>query len=412
MKSFIIRMAVWLSIVLLCARVPAGAQESPKPVYLGFDGEYGMLHSTSAQAIERGIRIALTEINANGGVLGRPMALLTKDNRSVPARGVANLRAFAENPDVVAVMGGRFSPVLLEQVPVAHELGMILLDAWASADGVTQHNFQPSYTFRLSLRDQIAAPVMLRHAASLGAHKIGVLVPNTGWGRSNHNAITAQMAHMPELTLAEAIWYNWGEKDMLQFYLQLRQAGAQAIVLVANDIEGALLVRQLGELAPPGELNAALPIISHWGVTGGEFVKNAGPALFELNFTVVQTFSFFTAQNPVRDRVLHIAQQQFGIEHIEDIASPVGLAHAYDLTHLLARAIIQAGTTERAKVRDELENIKEYQGLTGVYAQPFTAKNHDALQPEQVFMARYQQDGGANPRSSLRRVTLEIPAPQ
>jgi len=73
------------------------AEETKPVVYLGFDGEFGVEQSTSAQAIERGILIALDEINRAGGVLGgRPLQLVTKDNRSVTARGVKNLKEFAQ----------------------------------------------------------------------------------------------------------------------------------------------------------------------------------------------------------------------------------------------------------------------------------------------------------------------------
>ncbi|HRX70556.1 MAG TPA: hypothetical protein P5329_05195, partial [Candidatus Competibacteraceae bacterium] len=89
--------------------------EEVKPIYLGFDGEFGVEQSTSAQAIERGILIAIDEINRAGGVLGgRPLRLISKDNRAVTARGVKNLKEFAKMPDLVAMFVGRFSPVVLE----------------------------------------------------------------------------------------------------------------------------------------------------------------------------------------------------------------------------------------------------------------------------------------------------------
>jgi branched-chain amino acid transport system substrate-binding protein len=367
---------------------------SAAPVYIGFDGAYGLKNSTSAQAIERGIRIALAEINDAGGVLdGRPLELLTADNRSVPARGVANIRKFSQNPDLVAVVAGRFSPVILEAIPLVHEQGLILLTAWGSADAITEHEYYPSYTFRLSLRDSYAMPVMLKHAESSGFKRVGLLMPNTGWGRSNQKAAKAYLNQVGTPVLADEVWYNWGEKDMLQHYERLRQAGIDALVLVANDIEASLLVRQLAQLPP----SQRLPIISHWGVTGGEMVEKSGETLFDLDFTVVQTFSFFTAPAEAATRVLKRADMLFGLERIEDIESPVGLAHAYDLTHLLARAINLAGTIDRAKVRDALEQVRDYEGLSGNYSEPFSSERHDALRPEQVFMARYRRDGALVP---------------
>ena len=68
------------------------------------------------------------------------------------------------------------------------------------------------------------------------------------------------------------------------------------------------------------------------------------------------------------------------------------MAHAYDLMHLLARAIDKAGSTDRAKVRDALEKLGPYDGLVRRYSAPFAADRHDALSPAQIFFARYTPD--------------------
>ncbi|MGM0594130.1 MAG: ABC transporter substrate-binding protein [Pseudomonadota bacterium] len=384
------------TLLLLLFALPLYAGDK-SPVLIGLDGEFGLRNSTSAQAIERGALIAMDEINRAGGVLGgRPLELVSLDNRSVPARGLVNLRKFAAMPGLVAVLGGRFSPVLLEQLPLIHELKLPMLAAWSAADGVTDHNHRPSYTFRLSLRDSYAMPVMIRHAEKLGATKLGLMVPNTGWGRSNAAAARAALGNQADRRLVDTLWYNWGEKDMLRYYNELRDRGAEAILLVSNDLEGAHLLRQMEELEP----DETLPIIAHWGVTGGNFPALAGPMLHRLDFSVVQTFSLFRAEPLKREPVMAVAQRLFDIERIAQVESPVGFGHAYDLVHILARAIERAGSTERSAIRDALEQVRDYRGLTGDYPRPFSPERHDALRPEQVFMARYREDGVIVPLDS------------
>lgn len=97
------------------------------------------------------------------------------------------------------------------------------------------------------------------------------------------------------------------------------------------------------------------------------------------------------------DRVLAVGERLFGISKIEDIESPVGVAHAYDLTHILAQAIDLAGTIERKAVREALETVENYNGLVRYFRQPFSPTNHEALGPEDVFMARYHRDGSIRP---------------
>lgn len=366
--------------------------ETEPPVLIGFDGEFGLENSTSAQAIERGILIAIDEINRSGGVLGgRPLQLVSRDNRSVTARGIRNLKDFAAMPGMVAMFVGRFSPVALEYVDLAHDLQMILLDPWAAADAITNNGHQPNYAFRLSLKDSLAMPAMFRHALSKGAQRVGLLLPNTSWGRSNLAAANRYYLENPAPQSVGIEWYQWGDQSMLEKYQALRAAGADAIAFVANDSEAVILCRELAALPE----DQRLPIVSHWGVTGGNFASLIRDDLDKIDFSVVQTFSFFRADPEMVEPVMAIAGRLFGIADIAEFESPVGVGHAYDLTHLLARAIDRAGTTNRSAVRDALEQVSDYRGLVRDFPQPFTPTDHDALDADDVFLATYRPSDGA-----------------
>lgn len=390
----VLRWLLTLVMVMVLAPVAqAPVAMAAQPVRIGVDAEFGLNGSTSAQAIERGIAIAIAEINAAGGVLGgRPLELIKRDNRSVPARSRENLLELAAMPELVAVVCGRYSPVVLENLDLIHQLGLPLLDPWASADGIADNSYTPNYVFRLSLRDRWAMPAMMRHATRKGAVRIGVLAPNTGWGRSGVAAIERSAgAGMP--IVAGVSWYNWGDKSLVRPYVELLRKGAQAVLFIANDAEGAVLMREVAAM-PPAE---RLPLIMHWGVTGGNLAQGAGAALGVLDLSVVQTFSFLTGEPRKVARFLERWQAQFGPTQPEAIASPVGVAHAYDLIHILARAIDLAGSTDRAQVRAALEKVREHDGLVRHYAPPFTPTDHDALRPENVFMAGFRADGAVLP---------------
>lgn len=374
------------------------AAELP-PVYIGLDAEFGHESSTSAEAIRRGILIAISEINSHGGVLGgRPLALETRDNRSVPARGLDNVRELAAKPDLVAVFCGKFSPVVQQSIVALHELKLPLLDPWAAADDIIDNGHNPNFAFRLSLTDSLAMQTLIAGSAANGHTALGIVLPNTGWGRSSLKAIEKALTTQPGSRLVSSQWYNWGDKSLLAQYNALRVAGAKAIVLVANEIEGSTLVKEIASL-PESE---RLPIYSHWGVTGGQFFTLAGPALKQIDFRVAQTFSFVGNSSTASQRVVAAAVASFGVTDARHIESPVGLAHAYDLTHILAIAINAAGSTNRNAIRNELERVKNYNGLLRHFAQPFTATQHDALTIDDVFLARYAADGAIEPELPQR----------
>ncbi len=381
----IARAVLYLFLIIVAT---AARADSP-PVLIGIDAEFGVVGSTSAQAIRLGAQIAVDEINAAGGVLGgRPLALVDKDDRPVPARFIKNLQDFAADPAVVAVLCGKYSPVVVEAIPEIHQLKLPLLDPWAAADPITAHDFRPNYIFRLSLRDTWAMQVMIRHAERRDVRKIGLLVPNTEWGRSNLKAAETLDQTDPRFAIVDTQWFNWGDASLSEQYQILKKAGADGVIFVSNEREGIVFVKEIAAL--PQEQR--LPIFAAWGITGGNFFAGAGSALRDVDLAVVQTYSFIGADNPVAERVIQAARRH-GIDGPRRIQSPVGVAHAYDLIHILARAIQIAGSTDRSAIRDALERVTDYAGLVKTYPQPFTPDRHDALSLQEVFMARYAEDG-------------------
>ena len=377
LRSLHIRPIVFLLATFCMFEVNAASQE---PIMIGITAEFGMQNSQAAQSIEKGVLLAIDEINESGGVLGRKFALEKRDDRGLPARAVDNLIEMSENKNVVAVFCGRFSPVALELAPVANRIGLPLLDPWAAADSITAFP-SPHYVFRLSLTDSWAIGALLGQAQARGMKKVAVILPNTAWGRSGDGAIKAQQPSGMALTRH---WYNWGDTEFLPMLAQVRMEGSQGIILVANETEGALFVKQMASLPE----NQRLPIISHWGIAGGDFVAMTGDALAAVDLVVVQTFGFNGMRGKKEKQVAARFTERFGAS-VDNLQGQVGFAHAYDLTHLLAMAIKKTGSTGRAEIRAALEQIKSYDGLVRHYAQPFSANDHEALDRSQLYFARF-----------------------
>jgi branched-chain amino acid transport system substrate-binding protein len=157
----------------VCALTPAAFAQTPAnaeraPVWIGFDDAYGLKTNTSAIATEWGIKAALEEINGNGGVLnGRPLKLVTTDNKGVTARGKDNFVQLASTKDLVAVLTGKFSPISVEILPEAHRLKVPMISVWGSADPITDHEHKPSYSFRVSLKDDWGVEAMMNRLAAI-----------------------------------------------------------------------------------------------------------------------------------------------------------------------------------------------------------------------------------------------------
>lgn len=379
------------ALVLLAGlAAPSGAAGSRRDVVIALSAEFGDRTSTADDAIRLGMQIAIDEVNRRGGVLGgRRLALAERDNRGVAARMVQHVRELAATPDVVAVFCGKFSPPVIEARPVARELGLPILDPWAAGDNLVDDDPPPGWIFRLSLRDSWAMQAIADHLAAAGARDLGLLVPASTWGRSSEAALRAALASRPALRLAAVQQYEFGVTALLPQYEALLAAGAGAVVLVANEGEGAVLVRDMAALPR----DRRVPIASHWGITGGDFPGLAGAALREVDLAVVQTYDLAADPRPAARRVRAEAERRTGVP-IRRLRSTVGLAHAHDLTLVLARAIELAGTTDRRAIRDALERVRGVDGIIHRYERPFAPDRHEALSRADVFLARFAPDGG------------------
>ncbi len=370
--------------------VLAAHAQAKEPVYIGVDAAYSIKTNTAPKAIERGVLAAIDEINARGGVLdGRPLRLLTTDNQGLPARGRDNLIDLAAKPGLIGVLAGKFSPVTVEMTAEANRLKVPLISVWGSADQITDGAVNPSFVFRLSLKDRWGVEAMMVRAKSVHrATRQCAILPNTAWGRSA-DAVLVAKAGRHGISVVSTHWYNWGETLFQDALAECVRANAQSILLVANEREASGLLTQLGELPP----SARLPVVAHWGLTGGVLHQLAGPALEKVDMQVIQTFSFIGNTRPAARRLAQWILRDAQLASVDQIPSPVGSAHAYDMTHLLALAVNKARSTRGDDIRKALENLPPFEGAVRRYAPAFTATTHDALTPREVLFVRMQRGG-------------------
>ncbi|MEM7247529.1 MAG: TRAP transporter substrate-binding protein DctP [Acidobacteriota bacterium] len=361
-------------------------------IVIGLDADLQGNSARSGLAIRRGMELAIEEINADGGVLGRRLEMVARDNSMIAARGLANLEYLRNIEQLVAVVGGISSPVALAQLDTIHEHRLIYLDPWAAATGIVANGRDPNYVFRVSVRDEHAAGYLIPRALEISP-QVALLLVNNGWGRSNHRAMMTSLEERG-LSPVGVEWFDWGEKNWPEKVERLRRLGAGVIVYVGNGVEGARFVELLSRLETP------MPVVSHWGITGADFADLAGDSLDRVDLRVLQSFSFIG--NERAESLVERYSQRYGVVDARGIVAPVGTAHAYDLVHLLARAIRRAGTTERPMVREALERVEQHEGVVKRYAPPFTPDRHDALDSSSFLMARYEE-GVLVPLGATRR---------
>jgi branched-chain amino acid transport system substrate-binding protein len=340
----------------------------------------------SGEGITRGITIAIDEINAKGGLLGgRMLELVRRDDESNPAKGQTAARELIDKEGAVVLFGGIDSPVSQAIVPLINQAHVPFMGVWAAATNITRNGANPNYAFRVSAVDVLVDRALIKHAMTgFGAKAPGLMLVNNGWGESNLAGLTAA-AQAAGIKLAGSEKFDDKDVDMTPQLQRLRAAGADAIILVANAAPGAQVIKSLQRSA------WVVPVVSHWGISGGRFTELAGSWASKVHF--VQTYSFFGPQNDVGKRVLTELMAKYpDIKGPGDVTPPVGVANAYDAMQLTGLAIAKAGSTDGEKLREGFLAIDSYQGLIKNYAKPFTDENHDALNENDYVMVRYNGD--------------------
>ena len=362
--------------------MPAHAQQ---PIKFGLIAAMSGQSAKSGEAIVRGLSIAVDELNAKGGVLGRKVELIVRDDESNPAKGAVAARELVQREKVAAMFGGLDTPVSLAIVPFANQQKVPFIGVWAAGTPITKNGAKENYVFRVSAVDELVDIAMVDYAVKkYGAKKPGMILINNPWGESNEKGLRAAL-EAKNMPIAGIEKFETNDVDVVPQLTRLKNAGADVLFLVANVAPSAQVVKSLDRMGWEA------PIVSHWGPAGGRFTELAGPNAARVHF--IQTFTFSGNPSPKATALLDALKKKYPeIKGLGDVTPAVGIANAYDAMHLVALAIAKAGTTDGPKVRQGFYDIDKYEGLIKTYTKPFTPEKHDALSSSDYIFTHFKGD--------------------
>jgi len=375
------RSALIAGTTALFAAIPAKAEETVK---LGLVAAMSGQSAKAGEAIGRGLSLAVDEINAKGGLLGKKVELLVRDDESNPAKGVVAARELVQREKVTALFGGLDTPVSLAIVPFVNSAKVPFMGVWAAGTPITRNGAVENYVFRVSAVDELVDIALVDYALKkYSTKKAGLILINNPWGESNEQGLKAALAAktIPYVGIEK---FETNDVDVVPQLTRLRQAGADVLFLVANVAPSAQVVKSLDRMSWD------VPVVSHWGPAGGRFSELAGPSGARVHF--IQTYSFSGKLSPKGEAVLAALKTRYPeIKSLADVTPAVGIANAYDGMHLTALAIANAGSTEGPKIRQGFYAIDQYDGLIKSYSKPFTPASHDALGPEDYIFTYFKE---------------------
>lgn len=317
-------------------------------------GEFASLtgkEATFGTSSHEGTLLAIEEINAKGGVLGKKIELLTEDNQSKAGEPANIVNKLISRDGVVAILGEVASSRSLEAAPIAQAAGIPMISPASTNPKVTEVG---DYIFRICFIDPFQGTVMANFATkTLKAGKVAILTDaKSDYSKGLAKYFKEQFAKNGG-TLASELDYNGGDKDFKAQLTTIKGAGADAVFVPGYYNDVALIAIQAKELG------LGVPLFGGDGWES-ENLLQVGKDAVEGNY-----FSTHCSPEDASPKMTaFVAAYKAKYNKPPDAMAALG----YDSAYVLADAIQRAGTTEGAKLRDAIAATKDFEGVTGKFS--------------------------------------------
>ena len=355
----------------------AMSSQAADPIKIGVSGPYTGGSAPMGVSMRDGVKLAVAEINAAGGVLGRPLQVVERDDEAKNERGVQIAQELINKEKVVATVGFINTGVALASQRFYQEAKIPVINNVATGTVITKQfeKDKDNYVFRTSAADKIQAKMIADEAVDKQKFtKVAILADSTNYGQLGREDLEKVLSDK-KVTPVAVEKYNINDVDMTAQLLKSKQGGAQAVLTYGIGPELAQIANGMEKL------NWHVPIIGSWPLSMGNFIDNSGKN--GNGARMPQTF-IQDGTTPKRKAFIEAYQKAYKVDRMP---SAVSAAQGYDSILLLAAAIKQAGSTDGDKVRAALENLNtKVEGVVTTYDKPFTHDDHEAIKPGMVVM--------------------------
>ncbi len=354
-------------IVALACILILGACSRPEPIRVGFSGQLTGKQSDLGVQGRNGVQMAVDEINAAGGIAGRRIELLVRDDLGTPEGARAADRALIE-AGAVAIIGHMTSAQTMAALDVVEEAGVILISPTTSTTALDHLNDR---FFRIVPSNVTEGRLLARRAWERHITRIVIVYDhdNAPFGQALTEAFTRQYQSLGGEVVAVITFSSSQEPNMSALASQLQDTGAEGVFIIASANDTALIAQHI-------RINGWSPplFISGWAYTniliqtGGRAVEGA---------ELVTHFDVDSQTQPYREFVARY-QERFG-------QPPTFAAiQSYETMMVLAQAIKKT-ETQGSSLSQALVNTRDFPGLTG----PITLNRYgNSVRPHYLVTVR------------------------
>lgn len=346
----------------------------------------GSILSTTGRAaflgedMKRGMELAIAEINKAGGVMGKPIKWFFYDAESQSVKGVnATKRLISQDEVSIIAGGGSMSGIALAMVPMTQRAKRIFISTEGSM-AIVNPVAKREYTFKSTADDDQAIERALDYLKKKGVKKVALLHSTTGFGQS---ALTQMKVVAPKYGM-DVVYESFGpaDTDVTSQLTRIKDSGAQAIIIWTVTPTGVVALKQAQQLGMD-----KLHLIHSYGFVSQRYMKLAGDAaknllLISVKFPVGKDLPDTDKTKAKILALQEMYRKKYGREPNQFVAQ------TYDAIWLAKIALDMAKSTDPAKIRDAMTNIKGYQGAGGEFN--FSKDRHSGLSKKDLVLVKWE----------------------
>lgn len=305
--------------------------------------------AASGAVQENAVKMAVDEINKNGGIDGKyQILLISEDDEGIPAKSVTVTQKLVSQDEIQVMIGALNSSCTLANMKITSRGKIPQITPSSTAQSIVEQGNK--FIFRTAATDPTHVRTLYSYITKdLGKSKVAILHESSDFGAGAYNFLTKFAPEMGvDIVLREV--YNSGEKDFSVQLTKIKDAKPDVVILWGYYTEAALICKQVKQYG------IDIPMMGT-GYNSPKLVELGGDAVNGLMFTTT-----FTSANP-DPRVQKFDKQYKDLYHMSyDQNAP----QAYDSVYIIAEAVKRAGELDPENIRNEIAATKDYDGISGV----------------------------------------------
>ncbi len=348
-------------------------KEPAEPIKIGaifaVTGGASFLGAPEAKTVE----MMVEQINADGGVLGRPIEIIIKDSAASPEKAISFAKQLIEEEQVTAILGPSTSGETMQIKELCQKAGTPLLSC-AAAEAIVDP--VASYVFKTPQKDSYVVRWIYETMQDMGISRIGIVAANTGFGNAGTGQLEKYAAEYG-MDIAIAETYDRAATDLTSVLTKLKAQNVEAVVNWSIVPAQSIVPKNMKQLGMD------IPLFQSHGFGNIKYVEAAGEAAEGIIFPCGRLLvaEKLPDSNPQKEALVAY-KSEYESKFNEDVSTFGG--HAYDALMIAVQAIENAGTDERTAVRDAIEQIQGFPGTGGVFN--FTPEDHNGLDMDSIVM--------------------------